>query len=430
MEDTPVPDISQLFNSPAPAEPVENRAVPMTPKKPVVNKLFYLLPVLILMVSGAAYLWSTGIFLPETVEPITFVPKTVPLFLALDNPKGPVTSVNGEILVSGRTKPDITVMVYSDVDDAIVDSGTDGRFETTIIVGDIGGFLKVTALSDTGEEKTETFVVGDQNLISMAGIPAVLGKSDSAPGQLKKATTTANTKANQQTDTVKSKTTATEKTRETTVNPTPKIISDQVVKFLQEKPKPEKPAKIGAGKMKELISLESSRSGIATVSVRIKKMESALASPSSTLKRHAISGVITSVSSSVITISHQTQTGRVNTIYFNASTVITVKGSTIGSAGELIIGARIAAVGEPADDGLLAKRIHVIPGKATGVFNRHPVATGGAGLAASPTPSASVSGIPTILITPTETLMPLPTASPGITPLLTPEPTSVPNPTE
>ena len=83
--------------------------------------------------------------------------------------------------------------------------------------------------------------------------------------------------------------------------------------------------------------------------------------------------------------------------------MIGIEGATLA---DLSLGLRIAAVGDLNEEGLLvAKRIHVIPGKATGIFEKQPFtapeATGTATPSATPTATGSATTpIPTE-ITPT-----------------------------
>ncbi|OGG04887.1 hypothetical protein A2Z33_06315 [Candidatus Gottesmanbacteria bacterium RBG_16_52_11] len=83
------------------------------------------------------------------------------MFLAL-NTAGATTAVNGEILVSGRTLPNATVLIYTDADETSIESSGDGQFESTVIVGENGGLVRVTAFSDAGEETSETISVAPE----------------------------------------------------------------------------------------------------------------------------------------------------------------------------------------------------------------------------------------------------------------------------
>jgi len=317
---------------------------------------------------------SIGIFYSRSVSQqgtdLTATPTITPLFLSFTSPSTDTTAVNGEVVISGNTSPGATIMVYSDVDESIIESSVDGVFETSLIVGEMGGPVRITAVSETGEEKTETFMITPAD---------VLGKSDVPPGQAKKEQKNETAAAMQEKTNNKPETTG----------------------------KPEKTStKVGAHKLKELITSESTGSSITKAQLKLAKMEAKVASAATSLNRHAVSGVIIEVSGQTITLAHQIQRDREFIVYTNEFTIVTSKGNEVTLA-TLAPGMRIAAVGHPQDDGILAKRIHVIPGLATGVFTKNPVATLSATPSLGSTPSATPTS--TASATPTETLTPTPT---------------------
>ncbi len=108
-------------------------------------------------------------------------------------------------------------------------------------------------------------------------------------------------------------------------------------------------------------------------------------SVSGQLKRRAVKGVITGISGNVITLSHPIKRNETFNVLTDGNTVIKSKNLATTSA-TLAVGQRIVALGTPAENGLLAKLIHVIPGKATGVFRKNPVSTSSATVSATPTP--------------------------------------------
>jgi len=105
-------------------------------------------------------------------------------------------------------------------------------------------------------------------------------------------------------------------------------------------------------------------------------------------KRRAIQGVVLSIDGSTINIAHQIHRDRTNIVFTDSATLFKIKGIEDGSIADVNVGNRIAAVGEATGSGILARRVHVIPGKATGIFRRLPVSTDSA------TESATPSGIP------------------------------------
>ncbi len=318
-----------------------------------------------------------------------------PLFLALDSPKTQTTVVNGELLVKGRTLPKTTVFIYSDTDETSLLSDSKGNFEGTVVVGEQGGLVRITAFSDNGEELSKTVEVGDFN---------ALGESDKARGKDKDDNARGNSENNsnkeekgnqKQEEKVQNQ----NQIQETKPQTTPKVKDNKplnVSEFLENKVKIEKATKIGVGRMTEILSQEGTPESSLDKNLKLKKMDTKQASSEAQLKRRAVAGVIIDISGGVITLTHQIHRERTYTIYYNNSTEISMKeNSSSESAGlspELSVGMRIAVVGIPTDTGLIATRIHVIPGKAVGVFRKQPV--------------SSTSATPIISISPMETATP------------------------
>lgn len=328
--------------------------------------------------------------LTQTTEQTYYPPiATRPFFLALDTHEGVVTAVDNQVLVSGKTFAQATVAVYSDADTTIVESDSQGRFESTVSVGDTGGTVEVTAYGPAGEEKTKTIAFS-----SVAN--GVLGVSNKVPpGQVKKTTNSSDIKANtgKNQNVVTPEAAAAVKIKET------KLVSDFKANLIP----PPKQAKLSVGKLKDLIALESTTSADRLPGVKVKKLDVTEATAGAKLSRRAVSGVITAIEGDTMTVSHLIHRERTWTVLVNAQTVITGKDVATGSA-TLTLGMRIAAVGQPTDLGLLAERIHIIPGKAIGVWRRLPVATSSAQV--SPTPIASPSATPTETATPSATPTP------------------------
>lgn len=85
-------------------------------------------------------------------------------------------------------------------------------------------------------------------------------------------------------------------------------------------------------------------------------------------KRRAVHGIIANISGDLITLVHQTQRDRVESLFVVEDTIIKIKELEAGTLSDLAVGLRIAAVGDVNSEGVLeAKRIHVIPGLATGI---------------------------------------------------------------
>jgi len=371
--------------------PVTPQPLPVkTPKSNAPLRLGILLFLLVCAIGELVFV------LTQTSGPTYYPPiATRPFFLALDTNEGVVTAVDNQVLVSGKTFANATVAVYSDTDTAIVESDSHGRFESTVSVGDTGGTVEVTAYGPAGEEMTKTIAFS-----SVAN--GVLGVSNKVPpGQVKKTTGSPDAKTNavKNQNVLSPEAAAAVKIKET------KLVSD----FKANRTPPPKQAKLSVSTLKDLIALESTTSADRLPGVKVKKLDVTEATEGAKLSRHAVSGVITAIEGNTMTVSHLIHRERTWTVLVNAQTVITGKDVATGSA-TLAIGMRIAAVGQPTELGLLAERIHIIPGKTIGVWKRFPVATESAQV--SPTPIASPSATPTETITPTDTVTPTATPSP------------------
>lgn len=180
--------------------------------------------------------------------------------------------------------------------------------------------------------------------------------------------------------------------------------------------KDKKTLRLNQLKLKDKVAIISTDSANATGSGKKKALKIFVkqlnATESAELKKRAVHGIIQSMSGSLLTVVHQIQQDRATNVLINSATVIKSKNQTATGSASLQVGQRIVALGDPQTDGsLLAKRIHVIPGKAKGVFKRFNVATPSATIS----PSASAS--PTLTIAPTET------TTPSATPTLSETPT-------
>ncbi|KKR79645.1 MAG: hypothetical protein UU73_C0003G0305 [Candidatus Daviesbacteria bacterium GW2011_GWA1_41_61] len=190
-----------------------------------------------------------------------------------------------------------------------------------------------------------------------------------------------------------------------------------------------KAVKLNSIKPKDIVALISTDSATATTAGKVKKITKVYvksATSSAQSKRRAIQGVITAINSGNLTLAHQIQRDRIYNIITTAQTAVKIKGIEDSTVSALVVGQRIVAVGNLNELGVLvAQRIHVIPGKASGIFKKYPLpSTGSATPSASPsatvTPTSTVSATPTEDLTPTISLTATPTASPSSTPTVTP----------
>src|SRR3972149_2108981 len=129
-----------------------------------------------------------------------------------------------------------------------------------------------------------------------------------------------------------------------------------------------------------------------------------LASASALLKRRAVMGIIQAIDGDTLTLSHQIKTESKYTVFLTPDTIIKSKSAT--SSASLTVGLRIAVVGVPGAGGITARLIHIIPGRAVGVFSR---------------PTSTIP-TPTLVSTPSATLSPTSAPPPPPAPAPPPSP--------
>jgi hypothetical protein len=345
--------------------------------------------VLIAALGGLAYFF---VFKNKAEDnEIVKLPAPKEFFLTVDNLEEEIIAIDGEVIVKGNTLPNSTVAIYSDVDETIVESDEDGFFQDTLVVGETGGLIRVTAFDESGEEKEITFEVSESDsVLGDKDKKDNPGKKDDNPGNSDKDEKAENSNKDKEDKSQKNEDKKDQSIGASNSNKSDKEEKEKVDKeakaaekadFLADKLEFKQEKKIGATNMVKLLNQfkDSTESGKVKTKYNFKKMEAKEASSEAKLKRHAVSGIITNISGNTITIAHQTQQDRTWTIYYNDSTTITGKASKQGedaeasgsaSGASLAVGARITTVGIPTDDGILATRIHIIPGKATGVYEK------------------------------------------------------------
>lgn len=354
----------------------------------------------------------------QFIDSLAPAPAPKPLFLSVDSLNGSLTSVDDEILVSGKTLPNTPVIAYSDADEFALESDTEGNFQDSLLLSNANGLVRVTAYGEDGEEKTLTFNLSEVGT-------TVLGRSVSKDiennGKANKLTEKPATTKIEKIPSPKTPSLAVSPSLKVSekITPTPVARSKKTSEFLSEKTQIKKVEKLGAARIVTLLNSEPDLE----LKLPTKKLESVEVTQAVEFKRHAISGVIINNSAGVITLAHQIQRDREVAVYYNSATRITIKDNPDASSAQLVPGMRIVAVGVPSEDGLLASKILVIPGKATGILTKNPISPAPSSTTtptptptASPIPSASptVSGTPSVTLTvsPTVSLTPSTTVSP------------------
>lgn len=106
-------------------------------------------------------------------------------------------------------------------------------------------------------------------------------------------------------------------------------------------------------------------------------------------RRRAVYGLVREINGNILVVSQPTRDNPRYNVEVVEGTVIKIKGLAAATIGNIKVGDRVAAVGKWSGDNLVAKRVHVIPGRAIGLLER--IATGSATPSASLTPSPSSS---------------------------------------
>jgi hypothetical protein len=399
MDDTYQPistgQIPQIPAEPAPEMPP---VAPVTPIPPVVEAkkehnlkpvILAILAAVLLLGGGAGIYFGLNPATPKptpTPVPVQARPEPEPeLTLSLTSPTIDTIAENKMLKVSGTTLPNIPVVIMTEDFDSSVVSDDTGNFETEVELTGGVNTLVVTAMAENGEEKSETQeVVFDDELV--LGVNTT--KSSTPGGQMK-------TLVKNDVESI---------TKQYKVDKNTKYADEKnkPLKLNTVKPKEKAVAVIGedgatpAGQLKKAIKIFIRN---ATESAQIRMA-----------KRRAVQGVVINIEGSTIYLAHQTQRERQFSVLFNDQTTVKIPGMENATTANVKVGQRIVVVGKTTDTGdLLATRIMVIPGSATGLLNKQPV-----------TPFPTKIPTPTLISTPSATL----------TPTLTPTPTLILSPTQ
>lgn len=291
------------------------------------------------------------------LDNLATAPTSKPLFLSVESFNNPLTSIDQEVVVSGVTLPNTTVVAYSDIDEFIVQSDSVGNFQDTLVVNAESGLVRVTAYAENGDEKTLTFILTEsgstvlgRSISKEVGVPAKPIGSDLVPY----------TKTDKSSSPAPLSVTAPRSA--IAVSPTPfsqKItLSQQTADFISDKTMLYKAEKLGLVRIATLLSSDHSD----TVDFTLKKLQAVEAHQNAVIKRQAASGVIVGLEGGMITLVHPS--GEELAVYFNSSTIVSIGNKIAVSTDQLSVGMRIAVIGVSVEDGLLASRIHIFPGKA------------------------------------------------------------------
>lgn len=113
-----------------------------------------------ILVAGIAFYFyqQTKVIPQEDLKEITGTQatkeSTPSFFLSLTSPKDEEVVTKKVVEVSGKTSPNAVVSIVNSVDQQVVTPDRNGDFSTTITIDNDQNILYITALSETGEEKT------------------------------------------------------------------------------------------------------------------------------------------------------------------------------------------------------------------------------------------------------------------------------------
>lgn len=153
--DNPAP-----LDTPIPTPPVVETTTPPStpPSAPSRKPVLAIAAISAIVLAGiGAVVWINISGTPsQTPAPLATAPTSVPApqppALELLSPADGDLAVNKEILVKGKTAPNLSVALYTDSDQALVQSDREGNFESTILLADGLNTLMVTAYTESGEE--------------------------------------------------------------------------------------------------------------------------------------------------------------------------------------------------------------------------------------------------------------------------------------
>lgn len=153
----------------------------------------------------------------------------------------------------------------------------------------------------------------------------------------------------------------------------------------------------GHGKVGGMFISSEGKDKTATGEGKLKKLDKVVvkeATEAAQSKRRAVQGIISSLTDSQLVIVHQIHRDRSFTVLLGSETLIKSKSKEGSGSATLKVGLRVVVVGDLDENGrLIARMIHIIPGKAGGIFKRNPVASSSAlpSILPSNTPVATTS---------------------------------------
>src|SRR3989344_2842237 len=131
----------------------------VTPPPKKLSPIFLIILGILVSLGAAAFIWLRPFSYQQPATPIVASspsPSAKPLTLELTSPSDGTLSINQEILVTGKTLPNTTVVFYTDTDENSIESDVSGMFESTVTLTQGINTLTVTAFGEDGTEKSQT----------------------------------------------------------------------------------------------------------------------------------------------------------------------------------------------------------------------------------------------------------------------------------
>ena len=94
---------------------------------------------------------------PIPKGPVTELPKS--LILSLDQPGDNQLSYDSSIVISGKTLPQISVLIFTETQDQMIKSSGSGDFSTVIKLDEGVNLITVASVYSTGESKSDSRTV-------------------------------------------------------------------------------------------------------------------------------------------------------------------------------------------------------------------------------------------------------------------------------
>lgn len=269
------------------------------------------------------------------------------------------------IVISGKTNPNSLVTVYTLNDVNSVESDNEGKFEADLNLIPGINTISLTSYGLSSEKNIEFDIIYDDSVMGVKSQNNSSGKQEKSQLSVK---TESNTKALiGQIDNIDSSSI----TIENTNNKKETITINKNTKIIGENNKQVSASYINTQQIVAVVKTENSQK-TASGSADQQASKIYIKETTGVKKRNSIQGIVLSINENTLTLIHQVQTNRQYQIVLNENTIYKIKNVENPTVIDLKTGYRIVVIGDNNDDSsITAKRIHVIPAQADGIFLKH-----------------------------------------------------------